>query len=302
MSSLLIEVGATHTRARVITNTSEPIFEKVYETSKFKSSTDLVKTILTQSKTKKCDLIALAIAGPHSFDSIIMTHTKLVFTASELEQQFKTKIFLCNDVYSQALALSTSSFKSIYEGYPQGFTKVVISIGTGLGVACTYQREGKLVILSTEAGHSLFAGQTEEDELFCDLLKKRLNKHFIEWEDILSGKGLESLYFFLSGKEDTIEKISSYESTDLFAKKTFELFSKYVAKFSQQCALEYLAQGGIYLSGGVIAKHSQFSISEFRKNLCDHDSFKQLLKDIPINITQNDFLGLEGLASVALSK
>jgi glucokinase len=302
MSDLLIEVGATHTRARIISSSHNIDFELVFNTCDFNSSNELIRKVISKSKKKNFGSIRIAVAGLHSFESITMTHTKLSFNKLELEQEFNTRFFLCNDVYAQALALNESKFSPIRQGIPQGFTKVIISIGTGLGVACSYFKEGKNIILSTEAGHCLFNAQSEEDEIFCEITKTRLSKHFIEWEDVISGKGIENIYFFVSGKILSAQEISILEVKDSFAKQTFELFFKYLARFAQQCTLEYLAQAGVYFSGGVIGKHSQFDVSSFKKEFSTHSSFEQLLRDVPLFLTQDDFLGLEGLASVALSK
>jgi glucokinase len=143
-------------------------------------------------------------------------------------------------------------------------------------------------------GHTLFPCQNENEQLMCDLIREFENKDEITWEDMLSGRGLEKIYFFLSGKRLSASKISN--KNDDFSNKTFEMFFEFLARVCQVAGLEYLATAGIYIAGGIVKKNfDKMDMNKFVQIFIDHHEHKEILKKIPIYLIENYDSSLDGL-------
>lgn len=204
------------------------------------------------------------------------------------------------------------------ENLNQKFTKAIVGAGTGLGKSILVYNElfNTYIPLHSEGGHADFSIQNKLEFELVDFTKKlRKIKQPLTYEELISGRGLESIYLFLRQKninkssyteeidksDDKPQLISKYKSLDKTCKETFKLFTLFYARCLKNFALETMAVGGIYIAGGIALKNKEIFntpafISEFENTYRRND----LLKKIPIYVIMNYDVSLYGACYAAI--
>ena len=135
-------------------------------------------------------------------------------------------------------------------------------------------------------------------------------KETVTWEDILSGKGISTIYKFLLESNldfvvhDDIVKsnyeakiIASHKETDACAGETFKWFARFYGRCAKNFALEVLALGGVYIAGGIAAKNPDIFRGElFLSEFLNNEKMKFLLEKIPIYVVVDYNVSLYGAA------
>ena len=164
--------------------------------------------------------------------------------------------------------------------------------------------------LGSEGGHSDISINSKEEFNFLRFFKQSN----VEWEDVLSGKGISNIYKFISRRSprtmisDEIKRsnydpelISKYRETDSLSQATFKWFIKFYGRCAKNLALDALAQGGVFIAGGIAAKNSSiFKSKEFKQEFLNSKKQKKLLEKIPIYLITNYDVSLYGAAVAAL--
>lgn len=187
---------------------------------------------------------------------------------------------------------------------------VVIGAGTGLGKATLIYDEHHALYkpVPSEAGHCDFPAQSELEIELVDFIKKNKRiKQNVSYERIVSGIGLENIYFFLRRKikptkytkeidnaKNKPAAISKYKKIDETCRKTFEIFRDAYAKFAANCALDALPYGGIYIAGGIAPKNKDIFGAKFVKKFEKCHERSDVLKKMPIYLVVNYDVGLLG--------
>ncbi|KPA16824.1 glucokinase [Candidatus Magnetomorum sp. HK-1] len=188
--------------------------------------------------------------------------------------------------------------------------RAVIGAGTGLGkTIMVYDRQADSSFsISSAGGHGdLPVTNKFELELANWIQKDRGGDAPIEYEDVLSGRGIERIYRFLEEsrnrhqtKKISAQWISQNVNKNDLCTKTFELFITFYARALRNFALEVMPIGGLFIAGGIAMKNPIFFqksafMREFEKNY----THKQLLQKIPISLIVNYDVSLLGAAAVA---
>jgi len=149
---------------------------------------------------------------------------------------------------------------------------LIIGPGTGLGIALIKNKK----VSATEKGHTKLDLKDEFDKKLAKAIKAK------EYEDLLSGKGLEKIYKFLTKKSKKAEEIPKQKDS----KETFRLFAKYLSiainKFAKQIKVKH-----VYIAGGIAIKNKKI----LKKHL--------KIKGLNINIMTDLNIGLLGACSAA---
>ncbi len=200
-------------------------------------------------------------------------------------------------------------------------TKAVLGAGTGLGKSILIYDKylNAYIPIPSEGGHSDFPVQNNfELELLHFIKKLRDISQSLSYEELLSGRGIESIYSFLQQKEtyeatqhtkeiddaqDKAVLISRYKDLDETCKETFQLFTKFYARCAKNFVLDSLATGGLYIAGGIAAKNQEIFtsknfIDEFEKSHQRED----VLKQTPVYIITNYDVSLYGACFAAMYK
>ncbi len=325
------DIGGTKTSLGIFGVNKKPelLVSFLFESRKLNGLHEAVNGVLGYAEAKhsiKIKKSALALAGVlgEKKDFCHMTNIRWSVDKKVLLRRTKLKkIIFLNDFEAIGYAINTIGRKDFNAIRNSKKSKkapiVVIGAGTGLGkTALIYDSEAKSYVpVPSEAGHSDFGAKSKEElELIKFIQNLRKTNASIPFEEILSGRGLVSIYRFLKQKrkipdsEYSIEIrkniapeiISKYRNSDKACRETFNLFRKIYARFAKNCALDCISAGGVYIAGGIAMKNKGIFDSEFVKNFEDSLLMKKLLKKIPIYIITNYNAGLMGAAYVCASR
>ena len=290
-------------------------------TAYISSLPDLLRGILIQMKNDykiSVSSICLGIAAPVEDENknISMTNSSLRISKRELVKSTKIKdIRILNDFEiigyslnviagdkSRILAINRPGTGRAKHAHSQGIAvKAIIGAGTGLGKSILVfdKVNNAYVPIRSEGGHADFPLQDEFDIALAAFLRGSGKvRGSIQYEDIISGKGISNIYSYLqstgryrqtSCQEDVMlsrnspEIISAYSGKDRLCRDTMQKFADYYAMAARNFALEALCFGGLYIAGGIAGKNKGlFTSRRFSQGFQRSSMGSRILKDIPI--------------------
>lgn len=210
---------------------------------------------------------------------------------------------LINDFVAQAFACRTSAVSTALEILEGTLDKTaplgVIGAGTALGQAALVPLEdGGYAAVSSEGGHGSFPFQSEEEMAYGRFLLARGFPYPVIANIVVSGGGLSLLHEFFTGQALPPAEVSRRFDE---APGTLSWMARFYGRVCRNYALQILAEGGIYIAGGVAAKspeivtHREFA-EEFRRS----ETMGPLLRKIPVYLNVNEESGLWGAAFLGL--
>ena len=131
-------------------------------------------------------------------------------------------------------------------------------------------------------------------------------------EEIVSGVGLTHVYAFTQGaeahahgeSEDTISAewiAERADKGDLTCSGALDLFMECMGNVAGDHALAVMARGGVYLTGGVIARlHGRLAESRFCEAFCATGTLSATLMKIPVRAVINERVALLGAATIVM--
>ena len=187
--------------------------------------------------------------------------------------------------------------------------RVVLGPGTGFGAAALVPYEDILAIVSTEAGHTELGPVGEEEARLWPLVEQAGGRHTVE--SFLSGPGLARLYSGLArlrhggsadapaAPADVTQRGLSGE--DPIAVDALALFARLLGRFAGDCALTYLATGGVYVGSGIAPRILPvLEQGGFRAAFEDKAPFAEQLRGVPTAVVTAKDPALIGLAALAM--
>ncbi len=305
---LVGDIGATHSRLAIYgldAGRIELSRQETYASSDHACLTDVLVRFL-QGEREDVEAACLGLPAPiHA--GVVFPLTNLPWTvdrADVLAAVGTDRVALINDVEASAAGiagLSPDDLTCLQVGHadPLG-NRVVVSIGTGLGVSALTP-SGQT--FATEAGHASFAPQREPDfELLAAL--QREHGH-VSWERVASGPALPAIHGFLtadrSPRLDGPEIVRRSE-VDPDCRRAVGLFRRYVGAAAGNIALTLMATGGLYLGGGAATKvfgieNAETFVDAFR----DKGRMRGLLENVPVFVVDETNLALRGAAQRAIA-
>ncbi len=296
MSFLLADIGGTYTRLAVLNgNKMSPITG--YENKNFKSLEDVLSHYLSDKEIPQ-HFIA-GIAGVPKDDIIQMPNLSWKIDNKKLKKTFRFKtIRFVNDFALQGYGirhLRTTDFVE-FGGKKKKGPALIMGAGTGLGVCFSDQS-----IFESEAGHATAVGLTTTQKRIIDNLARKFGH--VSFERLVSGPGLENIYFILSRTRATTWDIYSYaKKNNLKALQSYQLLFEFWGILAGNLALSLKTTGGIYLVGNIISDPfimKLFKKSKFRSYFEKKGRCQSLLKEIPIYVVTRKNLAFDGLKELA---
>ncbi|MEE9524123.1 MAG: glucokinase [Thermodesulfovibrionales bacterium] len=213
--------------------------------------------------------------------------------------------FLINDFVAQAFACRSpvgETAEKILDGEIKfDATAAVLGAGTGLGKAALVpDNRGGFVAVPSEGGHAGFPFETEREFQFMEFMKKELKEDYVTGNYVVSGRGISYVHRFLTG-----EKLEPKDVSKCFIKKceTLEWSTRFYGRICRNFALETLAQGGVYIAGGVAAKAPLLLKNKtFEKEFRSSKTMGHILEKIPVYLITNEESGLWGSAMFGKQK
>jgi glucokinase len=195
--------------------------------------------------------------------------------------------------------------------------RAVISAKTGLGMAGLYWDGFRHHPFACEGGHADFAPRNDiQIELLAYLQKRQVH---VSNERVLSGPGIKNIYEFLREAKNMEEPswlqqqlgaaadqpalISrlAMDGKSEICEQTLAIFVNVFGAEAGNCALRYMATGGIFIGGTIAAKIAPAMQAQgFMQAFLDKGRMETLLKDMPVQIIANDDCGLIGAARYTL--
>jgi glucokinase len=259
-----------------------------------------------------------------------LTNIKWDINLKEIKNQTTLKkIYLINDFEGVGYAinfLDQNNKKNIikikngkkYENKIKP-TKAILGAGTGLGKSIIiYNKNIDLYVpIKSEGGHEDLPIYNKKELDLIEFIKKQ-NQIIkpINYEEVLSGRGIENIYSYFRFKEkiketkytEIIDKsdnkpalITKYKELDKTCKETIKIYTKFYARCAKNFVLDTLAEGGLYIYGGIAVKNKEiFTSKEFTNEFTKSHRREDILKKIPINIIMNYDAGLYGAFYAAI--
>lgn len=318
------DVGGTHVRLAAFElegSRLQCVVEKVYETSEHKSLTDVLNNFVS-GEGIPVDRACFGIGGPVRHGKVKMPNLDWVIDAQELAQCLRLQsVGLLNDLEAFAYGigvLESKDFETLQAGAEDSVgNTAVISAGTGLGVAAMYWDGFRYHPYATEGGHADFA---PADEIQLELLRYLKKKYdHVSTERVLSGPGIRTIYEFLrdTKTEEEPEWLANEikEAPDVPAlisgtanahkakicEQTMEIFVGIYGAEAGNCALRFMALGGMYIGGSIAAKILPLiKKPNFMQAFLNKGRMQPILRDMPVKIVLNDDAGILGAARQTL--
>lgn len=307
MSVLLCDAGGTHIRfalAKEGTLIGEPQKYRIEDYSDFASVA--FHFLASQQETpQNITEVRLAYGGlfvwPITQDSL----------ADALPKARLTKI---NDFEANAHGIAAANddrFLRLNETVgtrPEGSARLVIGVGTGLGLAQIIDTPtGPYIQKNRHGGHMLPAlPKAYQRDLFDALQALKQKPSVMIYEDLLSGPGIYRAYALMASRaqtdaeyRDTNDMIARGHHDPLVA-EVLRIFHEVLGLLAHQAVAFTHAYGGLYLTGGIIDRlvgASLFDYSTFATNF-HQDSVPIVKADVaatPVYWVKDEFIALTGL-------
>ena len=247
------------------------------------------------------DEACIAVAGPVSKGCATLTNLNWRIDADHIaSDQSWHQVALLNDLQALGHAISHDrSSPNIRPGRIRdaGNTKIVVNVGTGFNIATVHPTPTGPCVAPSECGHGSLVIANAQELALADFIRQESG--FVCLEDILSGRGLERLYGWLSDDPDShpvsAEFITQMGRDDPIARQALRLFCRVLGDAVGNLALTQLPYGGIYLAGSVLrALAPQLEHHGFFAAFDDKGRFSDLMGHFPMHLMEDDHAALLG--------
>ena len=309
--SLVADIGGTNTRVALAEgpNVRADTVRK-YPNREFVGLETVLRRYIEDEGGVDCAGACVAVAGPVRDGVGELTNLDWSFDKDTLTRATRSeKVAVLNDLQAQGHALpfiSEANMRPVIEakdGPKPHAARLVVGVGTGFNAAPVFNTERGILVPPSEAGHANLPIRTEED---LRLLHYVESAHgFPAVEDVLSGRGLERVYRWLSSEAGEPTEMSSAEimarmetGTDDRAEAAVRTFIRILGTVTGNLALIQLPFGGIYLIGGMArAMTPYFERFDFSGAFRDKGRFAGFMNNFAVSVVEDDFAALTGCAS-----
>ena len=278
---LLIDIGGTNIRTcTAFVGSSELHNENKEKISANNNIDDYLKSVA--SVETNLDHVVCSVAGPKMNDQINMTNRNYQINSQQMQSMLGVQNFyLLNDWESIGYFFNSRSENDIHylnDAKPFNETALIIGPGTGLGAALISKNN---TVLSTEIGNVAISSK-----ILKFLENKFHQDSFHINEDLISGRGLSSIYKYLTGDDLSPENIL-LNSNNTESVQSISIFLQSFAYLLKELALSYLPGNGIFILGGLCR-----SLLEFMNEKNFIEQFLDDLKPMHHNLLSNIRIGV----------
>ncbi len=313
------DIGGTKTTLAIIDPETGPrvFLDKATFTSRdFRSLGEIVEQFLKEKK-RKVTRASFGIAGPIVNGQVQATNLPWFIEEDKLSEQLRIPVKLINDLTATAHAvpfLAEGDKLVLNSGLDvKNGTLAVVAPGTGLGEAYLNWGGNRYRTYPSEGGHSDFAPTNPLQLRLLEFLSRRFEH--VSYERVCSGSGLPNLYSFLKDEgaitepawlQDQIAEVvdpapvitkAALDGTAEIAVATLDLFTAILGAEAGNLVLKVLANGGVYLGGGIPPRIAPILKKEpFLKSFLNKGRFANYLTSVPVYIILNPEAALIGAA------
>jgi glucokinase len=305
---LAADIGGTSSRfALFAAGENLTLLEQVkLVTSGFDNFRDLIGEALSGLGAPSLQGAVLAVAGPVEGDRFCRPpNIGYIMDLDDLPSDYLPKrTVMINDFAAQAhgcrLFWEDRSVAVTPGRMNVSLTQAVIGPGTGLGkTALVPDGRGGYALCASEGGHAAFPFNGPEEHRFQEFALEVLEEPYVRWESVVSGSGLALVHQFLTGEKLTPADVAAGLTPE---SPTAEWFARFLGRACRDYVLEVLARGGLFISGGVVAKNHLLLIHPaFMKEFLSSATHADLLARVPIRLVTDQQVALWGAASHSVS-
>lgn len=308
---LAADVGGTHARVALVRAAAagKPGFDVVayrkFACADFPGLSELLTAFVQGDATLPVRRCVIACAGQVIGDTVVNDNLAWRVGLSRLRENLAfDDIALLNDFEALGYALDDVRDAGnllvcgpdVYRDRPA----LIVGPGTGLGAAV---RLNGARVLATEAGQMDFApGTAREREVLAQLAPAG---GYVAYERVLSGPGLLTLYRILCGLRGQAPQPATPEAItaaacagiDAAAVETVDIFCAVLGSFVGNLALAFMAEGGVYLAGGVLPQiRGMLQQSRFVQRFLNKGGMREFLLRVPVRLIEHGRFGVLGAA------
>ncbi|MGI9372747.1 MAG: glucokinase, partial [Hyphomicrobiales bacterium] len=300
ISSLVADVGGTNTRVALSAKgiIAEGTISR-FRNAEFDSLESVLKEYLSTQDGSIVDAACVAVAGPVRDGRGCLTNRDWQMDEASIGQATGAReVALLNDLQAQGYALDHVTEKDLLElrtgpVAPAGAAKLVVNLGTGFNASPVFMTPAGPYVATSESGHANMPTRDARDLRLCAFIEQ---KHgFAAIDDILSGRGVERVFAFLSHEAGEKQQKSSAEiiagcadGSDPLAVEAVHYFIQLTAMVMGNLALVQLPFGGIYLVGGLSSAIAPFiDAAGFEAAFRDKGRFAGFMDDFGIYVVQD---------------
>ena len=261
------------------------------------------------------------VAGPVINGRAKITNLPWSLSEREIIQQTGIrKVKLVNDLVATTEAipcLEKNDIVTLHPGESNQNSKVcaVLAPGTGLGVAFLIYLSGAYQAFPSEGGHADFAPSTGIEIELLQYLKTKF--HHVSYERILCGKGLVTIYeflkeaYFVEELPEIRQRFQSHDPAavistmaikeeDKLCVQALDIFTSILGAQAGNLALTFMANGGIYLGGGIPPKIlKKLTDGSIVSAYLNKGRLSDVVLKMPLHVIGNDHAAILGAASIA---
>lgn len=308
MNILAVDAGGTKTLvrlARLDGSSRKTLYEEAFESKAWSSFGDLLEDFLSRHPDARPEAACLAVAGPVHESSVQLTNLTWSIGASDLGERFGIEqVQLVNDLHAAALAIPEIDPADLV--VLQGGTvdpeapRIVIGVGTGLGVAHIVRHEATNVFVPGEGGHALISPVDAETDSFIAGFAPEGG--WPSRETLISGPGLAKIHGKLAGGSTSGSEVTRLaKNGDPIAVRAVEILATLLGATAGDLAITTLAAGGIFLTGGVVAGNEDLLRAPFIRAFNQKPPFEERMESFPVYLVPGRTLVLDGAMAVAAS-
>jgi len=308
--SIVADIGGTNTRVAlangqsVLTNTI-----RRYRNADHPGLESVLRAYIAEEGDVDPVATCVAMAGPVRDGVGTLTNLDWTVDKDVLKRATNSEhVAVLNDLQAQGHALgqiadeNLATVITVPDHSPQA-ARLVIGVGTGFNAAPVYETDAGRLVPPSECGHANLPIRTDMD---LRLL------HFVETahgfpavEDLLSGRGLERAYAFVTTDAGTPAERGAASIMDACAKRddphaadAVRLFIRLLGTVAGNLSLIHLPFGGVFLVGGVArAMKPYMGEFGFEASFKDKGRFAGFMGNFGVQIVEDDFAALTGCAS-----
>ncbi len=301
----------------------QPIRDQKFPAHEFARLDDVVKTFLSLGEGSRGEIVAACFGcpGPVRDGRLKLTNLPWELDTRDLVTSLSIPhISLINDLEANGYGipeLAPENIFTLHAGDPEAAGHAgLMAAGTGLGQALLIWDGTRHRPIASEGGHCDFAARNNREIALLEYLRTTL-KGRVSWERVVSGIGIKNVYSFLRDVEKihepgwlhdrmltedpnaVIGKCAEDGSSSLCF-ETMKIFAAAYGAEAGNIALKVLANGGMYLGGGIAPKILKtLQNGAFIQAFLDKGRLSPLLESIPVRVILDDTCALLGAAAYA---
>ena len=271
----------------------------------------------------KPEVACFGVPGPVVDGKAKLTNLKWELDEDKIAKNLDLpRIKFVNDLAATAAAIPSMSDRDLEVLHPGAgkprtteVIRVILAPGTGLGKAYVHSVHGKHYPLSSEGGHVSFAPENEEQLELLRFLWTKFPR--VSAERLVCGPGLVNIFEFLAhskrflvsseleeqlkqgDKAGTISQHALAGTSDICV-HALDMFVAILGSLAGDAALSYLANGGIYLGGGIPPKIlPKLKEGGLVKSYLNKGRLTPAVERVPLLVIKDDHTALFGAAHIA---